>query len=192
MAGGGNDRSDAEASSCRLCEPGLSRRRRGRGFSYRDARRRPIRDPETLERIRGLAIPPAWGDVWICPLANGHLQAVGTDEAGRRQSLYHPAWREHRDREKFDEMLRFAEALPAARRRIGRLLGEQALTRERVLAFAVALLDRGLFRVGGEEYANDYGSRGLSTLERRHVSLFGRDGAALPSRARAAGSTSSR
>ncbi len=159
--------------------PGLARRRRGRGFSYLDQHGRPIRDPETLERIRGLAIPPAWVDVWICPAANGHLQAVGTDEAGRRQYLYHPAWREHRDREKFDQMLRFAEALPAARRRIGRLLGEPALTRDRVLAFAVALLDRGLFRVGGEEYANDYGSHGLATLELRHVSLFGRDGVAF-------------
>ena len=159
--------------------PGLTRRRRGSGFSYLDERGRPIRDAETLERIRGLVIPPAWRDVWICPVANGHLQAVGTDEAGRRQYLYHPAWREHRDREKFDEMLRFAEALPAARRRIGRLLGEAALSRDRVLAFAIALLDRGLFRVGGEEYANDYGSHGLATLERRHVSLSGRTGVAF-------------
>jgi DNA topoisomerase IB len=156
--------------------PGLTRRRRGSGFSYLDERGRPVRSAGILERIRALAIPPAWRDVWICPVANGHLQAVGTDEAGRRQYLYHPAWREHRDREKFDEMLRFAEALPAARRRIGRLLGEPKLSRDRVLAFAVALLDRGLFRVGGEEYANDNDSHGLATLERRHVSLTGRTG----------------
>ncbi len=159
--------------------PGLARRRRGSGFSYLDEAGRPIREVETLERIRGLAIPPAWREVWICPVANGHLQAVGTDEAGRRQYLYHPVWREHRDREKFDEMLRFGEALPAARRRIGRLLGASDLSRGRVLAFAVALLDRGLFRVGGEEYATEYGSHGLATLERRHVSLAGRTGVAF-------------
>ncbi len=138
-----------------------------------------MRDADTLERMRNLAIPPAWREVWICPAANGHLQAVGTDEAGRRQYLYHPAWRGHRDREKFDEMLRFAKALPSARRRIGRLLGGTDLSRDRVLAFAVALLDRGLFRVGGEEYATEYGSHGLATLERRHVSLTGRTGVAF-------------
>ncbi len=159
--------------------PGLERRRRGRGFSYLDERGRPVRDEETLERIRGLAIPPAWREVWICPAANGHLQAVGTDEAGRRQYLYHPAWREHRDREKFEEMLRFGKALPAARRRIGRLLAASDLSRDRVLAFAVALLDHGLFRVGGEAYATEYGSHGLATLERRHVSLAGRTGVAF-------------
>ena len=159
--------------------PGLTRRGRGTGFSYLDERRRPVGDAEILERIRGLAIPPAWRDVWICPVANGHLQAVGTDEAGRRQYLYHPAWREHRDRQKFDSTLRFAEALPAARRRIGRLLGEPDLSRDRVLAFAIALLDRGLFRVGGDEYATDNGSHGLATLERRHVSLTGRTGVAF-------------
>lgn len=157
-------------------DPGLTRRRRGSGFSYLDERGRPIRDAEIIDRIRALAIPPAWQDVWICATANGHLQAVGTDDAGRRQYLYHPAWREHRDREKYDEMLRFAEALPAARRRISHQLGEPDLSRDRVLAFAVTLLDRGLFRIGGEEYANDNGSYGLATLERRHVALTGRTG----------------
>jgi DNA topoisomerase IB len=147
------------------------RRRRGRGFSYLDEKGRPVRDADVLERIRTLAIPPAWTDVWICADERGHLQAVGTDDAGRRQYLYHPAWRERRDREKFDEMLEFARALPGARRRIGRLLGGPELSRERVLAFAVALLDHGLFRVGGEEYAAEHGSHGLSTLERRHVGL---------------------
>ena len=157
-------------------EPGFTRRRRGNGFSYLDVGERPIHDAKTVERIRNLAIPPAWRDVWICPAANGHLQAVGTDDAGRRQYLYHPAWREHRDREKFEEMLRFAKALPAGRRSVSRLLGESDLSRDRVLAFAVTLLDRGLFRVGGEKYASDNGSHGLATLERRHVALAGRTG----------------
>jgi DNA topoisomerase IB len=150
---------------------GLTRRRRGKGFSYLDEKGRPVHDEEVLDRIRELAIPPAWRDVWVCPDERGHLQAVGTDDAGRRQYLYHPAWRKRRDREKFDHMLEFASALPAARRRIDRLLGEAELSRERVLSLAVALLDRGLFRVGGDEYTNEHGSHGLSTLERRHVQL---------------------
>ena len=173
-AGWGKDRFDAEAPSRRLRRPRAHAPAAGeaasRTWTSGDGR---SETPRSLERIRGLAIPPAWQDVWICPAPNGHLQAVGTDEAGRRQYLYHPAWREHRDREKFDEMLRFAEALPAARRKFGRLLGEPDLTRDRVLAFAITLLDRGLFRVGGEQYANDNGSHGLATLERRHVSLSG-------------------
>jgi DNA topoisomerase-1 len=173
-AGCGKDSSMPRLRHVDCADAGFTRRRRGSGFSYLDVRERPIRDAETVERIRDLAIPPAWRDVWICPAANGHLQAVGTDDAGRRQYLYHPAWREHRDRAKFDEMLRFAEALPAGRRKVSRLLGEADLSRDRVLAFAVALLDRGLFRVGGERYASDNGSHGLATLERRHVALGGR------------------
>ena len=154
--------------------PGIGRRRRGKGFSYVDEHGRPVQDQEALDRVRSLAIPPAWEDVWISPHANGHLQAVGTDAAGRRQYLYHPVWREHRDRQKFDEMLRFARALPPARRRWRRTLGGKGLSRDRVLAFAVALLDRGLFRIGSEEYANN-GSHGLATLRRRHVTLNGND-----------------
>jgi len=130
-----------------------------------------VRDAATLERIRSLAIPPAWGDVWICPVANGHLQAVGTDAAGRRQYLYHPRWREHRDREKFADMLAFARTMPGMRRAIAAHLRREGPTRERVLAGAVALLDRGLFRIGGEAYAEENGSYGLATLERRHVRL---------------------
>ena len=157
--------------------PGIARRRRGRGFSYVDPSGAPVGDRASLERIRSLAIPPAWENVWICPLPNGHLQAVGTDAAGRRQYLYHPAWREHRDREKFAEMIAFAQTLPGMRRAIASHLRRDGLTRERVLAGAVALLDRGLFRVGGEVYAEENGSYGLATLERRHVRLAGeRDG----------------
>ncbi len=151
--------------------PGIVRRRRGRGFSYLDPSGRVVRDAETLDRIRSLAIPPAWQDVWICALPNGHLQAVGTDAAGRRQYLYHPVWREHRDREKFEKMVDFARTLPAMRRTITRQLRQTGLTRERVLAGAVALLDRGLFRIGGEIYAEENGTYGLATLERRHVRL---------------------
>ena len=103
------------------CESdGISRRRRGRGFEYLDPRGRPLADEEALERIRALVIPPAWTDVWICPLPNGHLQAVGTDAAGRRQYLYHPRWRARRDRAKFDRMLAVAQALPRVRRAVGR------------------------------------------------------------------------
>jgi DNA topoisomerase IB len=152
-------------------EPGYARRRRGRGFTYVDERGLPVRDAAELERIKALVIPPAWTDVWICRHANGHLQAVGTDAAGRRQYLYHPVWREQRDRQKFDEMLAFARALPRLRRRSSKLLQQEGLGRDRVLGFAVTLLDRGLFRVGSEEYVEDNGSYGLTTLERRHVRL---------------------
>jgi DNA topoisomerase IB len=153
--------------------PGFTRRRRGRGFEYLDERGRRIDDETTVDRLRALAIPPAWAEVWICPLENGHLQAVGTDAAGRRQYLYHPRWREHRDREKFDHMIDFAESLPRLRRVTTRRLRREGLTRDRVLACAVRLLDLGFFRIGGEEYAEDNGSYGLATLEKRHVELGG-------------------
>ena len=160
-------------------EPGLRRRRAGSGFVYLDVSGNRLRDAETIERIKALAIPPAWTDVWICRHPNGHLQAVGTDSAGRRQYLYHPVWREQRDRKKFDDMLAFAQALPRLRERSERLLRKRGLPRERVLGFAVTLLDRGLFRVGSEQYADDNGTYGLTTLERRHVALEGRDGVAF-------------
>jgi DNA topoisomerase-1 len=151
--------------------PGFTRRRAGRGFVYLDADGHSIGDLEVLQRIRALVIPPAWTDVWICSNADGHLQAVGTDAAGRRQYLYHPQWRARRDSIKFDEMLAFAERLPAMRRHVWKLLKLEGLPRERVLGAAVALLDRGLFRVGSDEYADENGGYGLATLERRHVKL---------------------
>src|SRR5262249_29564329 len=123
-----------------------------------------------------LAIPPAWTDVWICPDPDGHLQAVGTDAAGRRQYRYHDRWRARRDREKFERMVEFARALPRLRRAAARDLRRDRLPRGRVLSCAVRLLDRGFFRIGGEEYAGENGSYGLATLERRHVAL-GDDGA---------------
>jgi DNA topoisomerase-1 len=154
--------------------PGLCRLRRGRGFSYADAHGKPIDDPETLEHVRALAIPPAWKNVWICPDPMGHLQATGIDAAGRKQYLYHPKWREHRDRAKFAKMLSFGRALPRVRRRVvAELEGSEGSepTRERVLACAVRLLDVGVFRIGSEEYADDDGGLGLATLHRRHVSV---------------------
>jgi len=151
----------------RQSSPGFSRRRHGRGFVYLDERGGPIRD-ERLERLRALAIPPAWTDVWICADDRGHLQATGTDDAGRRQYLYHAEWRRQRDREKFERIESFAEALPSLRARIDADLRRRGYPRARVLACAVRLLDRGLFRVGGEDYA-DNGSYGLATLRREHV-----------------------
>src|SRR5207244_1507357 len=151
--------------------PGITRRRRGRGFEYLDVAGSRVKDPETLERIRSLAIPPAWAEVWICPDPKGHLQAVGTDAAGRRQYRYHEQWRQRRDQQKFDQMLAFARALPRLRETADADLRERGRTRE--LACAVRLLDRGFFRVGGEEYAGENGSYGLATLEQRHVELAG-------------------
>ena len=124
--------------------------------------------------MRELAIPPAWQEVWICVDPLGHLQATGIDSAGRKQYLYHQRWREHRDREKFRRMVRFAQQLPKLRRQLGRELEGQEVTRERVLAGAVRLLDVGLFRVGSEEYADEDHGVGLATVKRDHVSLNGR------------------
>jgi DNA topoisomerase IB len=150
--------------------PGIRRRRRGRGFGYIDAEGNRIDDPEVLRRIAELAIPPAWEDVWICPYPHGHLQATGTDAAGRKQYRYHDAWRTRRDGEKFDEMLRFARALPRLRRQVERDLGDcSSLDRSCVLAAAVRLLEIGFFRIGSEEYAAEHASYGLATLRKEHV-----------------------
>jgi DNA topoisomerase I len=153
--------------------PGIRRRRRGRSFSYEEPDGRPVTDPEALARIRALAIPPAWQDVWICPIPSGHLQAVGTDAAGRRQYLYHEAWRTRRDAAKFDHMLEFAHALPGLRERAAEHLEQDGLTRERVLACATRLLDRGFFRMGSEGYAEQNQTYGLATIQKRHVRLDG-------------------
>jgi DNA topoisomerase IB len=151
--------------------PGLRRIRRGRGFSYLDERGDRITDPETLLRIRELAIPPAWEDVWICSDPCGHLQATGTDAADRKQYLYHPLWRARRDREKFERALRFARSLPQLRRGVCADLGRDGLDRERVLACAARLLDRGLFRVGSDEYAEADSGIGLATIRKEHLSF---------------------
>ncbi len=151
--------------------PGITRVKRGRGFTYRDAAGRAVKDEPALERIRELAIPPAWKDVWICTDQRGHLQAVGTDAAGRRQYLYHEQWRARRDREKFERMLDFARVLPKLRRRVARDLGGDGAGRERVLACAVRMLDVGFFRVGGESYAEENDSYGLATLRKSHATV---------------------
>ncbi|HUA07015.1 MAG TPA: DNA topoisomerase IB [Solirubrobacteraceae bacterium] len=133
-----------------------------------------IKASEELDRIRGLAVPPAWEDVWLCPDPLGHLQATGVDAAGRRQYLYHPRWRERRDREKFERMLTFAELLPRLRRRLARVLrADDGVTRDRVLAGAVRLLDVGMFRVGSEQYAEEDSGVGLATVRREHVHVHG-------------------
>jgi DNA topoisomerase I len=150
-------------------EPGLRRIRHGRGFRYLEQDGTPIGDREVLERIRELAIPPAWEDVWICPHLRGHIQATGIDDAGRKQYLYHASWRVHRDREKFAEMERFARALPRMRERVVGDLARRGLIRERVLASAVRLLDLGFFRIGSERYAAENETYGLATLRRRHL-----------------------
>lgn len=152
--------------------PGLTRRRQGRGFVYLDDEGERIGALKDVERLAELGIPPAWKDVWICPDRQGHLQATGIDAAGRKQYLYHPRWRERRDQEKFDEMTLFARALPALREHVeSDLTGSDDPTRERVLACAVRLLDRGFFRIGSEQYAVQNESYGLATMLKEHVRL---------------------
>jgi DNA topoisomerase I len=154
-------------------KPGISRRRRGRGFEYRRETGEVVQEPVELDRIRSLAIPPAWTNVWICADPWGHLQATGIDAAGRRQYLYHPAWRQRRNREKFERMLEFAAALPRMRRLTDERLSREGLGRDRVLSCAVRLLDRGFFRIGSESYAEVNNTYGLATMLRSHVSLHG-------------------
>jgi DNA topoisomerase-1 len=153
--------------------PGLTRRRRGRGFELLDPRERTVRDPDTRLRVADLAIPPAWEDVWICADPLGHIQATGIDAAGRRQYRYHDAWHEQRARAKFTEMEEFAAGLPGLRARVGEDLEADGLTRERVLAAMVRLLDLGFFRIGCEDYAVTNGSYGLATMLREHVAVDG-------------------
>ena len=155
-------------------DPGITRRRRGRGFEYVLSDGSRVRSKKTLQRIAELGIPPAWKDVWICTEENGHIQATGIDDAGRKQYLYHDRWRARRDQEKFDDMVEFAAALRRLRRRVEADLDGGDPTRERVLAGAVRLLDLGLFRIGGERYAEENRSYGLATVRKKHVALNGR------------------
>ena len=152
--------------------PGIARRGRGRGFEYFWPSGDKVTDPTVLDRLRGLAIPPAWRDVWICQHPNGHLQAVGTDDAGRRQYLYHPHWRVRRDAAKFDHMLDFARRLADLRAFCVAVLdGRNGLDRERVLACAVRLLDHGFFRIGTERAVEEDDPVGLTTIRKEHVSI---------------------
>jgi DNA topoisomerase-1 len=151
--------------------PGIRRVRRGRGFSFEDESGETIADEETLERIRQLAIPPAWKDVWICPDPLGHIQATGYDEAGRKQYLYHERWQQRQAERKFELVREFAAKLPKLRRAVTADLRRQGMPRERALACAVRLLDLGFFRVGSEVYAEENESFGLATVRREHVTI---------------------
>jgi DNA topoisomerase-1 len=153
--------------------PGITRRRRGKGFEYLDEEGRRITEPSVIERIRELAIPPAWDEVWICPYPLGHLQATGVDAAGRKQYRYHDRWRERRDREKFEEMLDFARALPKLRTQVRKHLALEGMPRERALGCAARLLDRGFFRIGSEDYAEENDTYGVATMQKRHVAVNG-------------------
>ncbi|MER7832910.1 DNA topoisomerase IB [Streptomyces sp. NPDC095602] len=155
-------------SHVRPTDPGYTRVRHGRGFRYLDQHGRPLGDPAERERIKALVIPPAWQDVWICAKPNGHLQAVGTDAAGRRQYLYHPVFRARQEQTKHEHVLEVAEALPRVREAVDAGLAGRGLTRERVLSTAVRLLDLGFFRIGSERYADRHQTYGLTTLLREH------------------------
>ena len=153
--------------------PGCKRRKNGTGFVYTAPDGKIIRNAEELRRFKSLAIPPAWRDVWICPLAHGHLQATGRDAKARKQHRYHPRWREVRDATKYDRMLQFARKLPAIRRQVARDLALPGLPRAKVLATVVRLLETSMIRVGNEEYARRNHSFGLATLRNRHVNVSG-------------------
>ncbi|WP_210348215.1 DNA topoisomerase IB [Methylobacterium sp. SD274] len=153
--------------------PGLTRRRSGTGFSYRDAKGKPVRDPKILKRVRSLAVPPAYTDVWICPRADGHIQATGRDAKGRKQYRYHPDFRQARDSTKFEHIMAFADALPAIRARVEEDMSRRGLSREKVLATIVHLLEATLIRVGNDDYARTNKSYGLTTLRDPHVTVAG-------------------
>src|SRR5215213_1599594 len=154
--------------------PGWTRRRQGKGFVYLDEELRAL-GADDAARCRSLVIQPAWTQVWICPAPNGHIQALGTDDAGRRQYLYHPVWREQRDRAKHDRVLTVARRLPKARKVVATHVARPGMPRERALGTAFRLLDLGFFRVGGEQYAEDNGTYGLATIEKQHVHIAGNE-----------------
>jgi DNA topoisomerase-1 len=153
--------------------PGIRREPDGEGFRYVDAKGEPVDDEATLKRIKSLAIPPAWTDVWICPQANGHLQATGRDARGRKQYRYHPKWREVRDEVKYERMINFGKALPKIRKEVDRALALPGLPRDKVLATIVYLLEATMMRIGNDEYARENKSYGLTTLRNRHVKIDG-------------------
>jgi DNA topoisomerase I len=154
-------------------QPGIARLRSGRGFRYRGPDGKAVTDERTLARIKALAVPPAWRDVWICPSPRGHIQATGRDARGRKQYRYHAAWRETRDRTKFDRMIAFGEALPAIRKRVREDMSLRGLPRSKVLATLVRLIDLSSIRVGNARYAKDNNSFGLTTMRGRHVDVNG-------------------
>jgi DNA topoisomerase-1 len=155
--------------------PGIRRRKSGKGFTYAKADGTRISDPDVIKRIKSLVIPPAWTDVWICPFANGHIQATGRDAKGRKQYRYHPAFREVRESTKYEHVVAFANALPAIRERVRKDMAKRGLPREKVLATVVHLLETTLIRVGNDDYAKQNKSYGLTTLKNRHVEVDGSD-----------------
>jgi DNA topoisomerase-1 len=173
MRDAGRDEARTGLRYCTDAGPGVRRRRSGRGFSYRDPEGHTVRDPDVLARIRKLAIPPAWTDVWICPWPNGYLQATGRDARGRKQYRYHARYRARRETAKFERLVEFARSLPAIRERVDRDLGRSGLPRQKVLAAVVRLLELTLIRVGNEEYARLNRSFGLTTLRDRHARVEG-------------------
>ena len=150
-------------------DPGIRRRKAGKGFAYVDAEGRPIDDARTEDRIARLVIPPAWTDVWVCSEPRGHIQATGRDQRGRKQYIYHPDWRAHRDEAKYGRMAEFGRALPRLRKRVEQDLSRRGLPREKVLAAAVRIMEETSIRVGNDEYAETNKSFGLTTLRKRHV-----------------------
>ena len=152
-------------------QPGWGRRRAGRGFIYLDTRGRRLRSPAYVRRCQELTIPPAWTQVWVCPDPDGHIQAVGTDAAGRRQYLYHPLWRAAQEASKYDHVLEVAGRLPVARQVVRADLAHRGMPKQRACAVAFWLLDQGLFRIGGEVYEQEHGSFGLATLRKEHLRL---------------------
>ena len=154
-------------------QPGYTRKRKGDGFEYFDTEGKPIKDEQRILRINRLAIPPAYKDVWICPTANGHIQATGRDDRGRKQYRYHERWREVRDENKYERIIVFGQALPKIRRRLNKDLALPGLPRNKVLATVVQLLERTFIRVGNEEYARENKSFGLTTMRNRHVDVDG-------------------
>src|SRR5213078_1643664 len=153
--------------------PGITRKRAGNGFVYVNANGKPVHDADALIRIRKLAIPPAWTDVWIAPYDNGHIQATGRDARGRKQYRYHARWREVRDANKYDRMIDFAKVLPRIRATTQKHLKLPGLPREKVLAAVVRVMEKTLIRVGNEEYARQNGSFGLTTLQDKHAQIRG-------------------
>jgi DNA topoisomerase-1 len=153
--------------------PGIVRKKRGQGFCYIDPAGKIVRDPKTLRRVRSLVIPPAWKDVWICPDPEGHLQATGRDARGRKQYRYHPRWNQVRDGTKYDRVLAFGRSLPNIRKRVAKDLATPGLSRNKILATVVRLLETTLIRVGNEEYARTNESFGLTTMRDRHVKVNG-------------------
>jgi DNA topoisomerase-1 len=166
----------AKAASLRYVsdtKPGIRRKKRGNGFAYLGVDNKPVRDAETLARIKSLVIPPAWTDVWICPDANGHIQATGRDARRRKQYKYHSKWHSVRDETKYGRMIHFGNALPKIRERVTADLGKKGMPREKILAVVVRLLETTYIRVGNEEYARTNGSFGLTTLLDDHVDIKG-------------------